>query len=247
MHTRYAWDFENPGNCWNAKYARSSKEGDARNEVRQLYNKDACPSPTEPGHAADEPCAGVMRKGTGQLSKHAPCARRSWPCSRRTMCWSHEKGHRTALQTRALCSQILVMQQMNHVLAQKALDGFFVAACDCGVNHRDVEDGGMHHNLFYHILLKRVMPVAPSLHPPEVHMQQAALQSVLKGGSSHSGLAYLAPRQSAQNKAGSAGPVRVVRPAQHSFNWACKLRGMNIMQAVKLQASLAMPTHCYQH
>ncbi|KAF5840007.1 hypothetical protein DUNSADRAFT_18044 [Dunaliella salina] len=67
--------------------------------------------------------------------------------------------------------KILVMQQMNHVLAQKALDGFFVAACDCGVNHRDVEDGGMHHNLFYHILLKRVMPVAPSLHPPEVHMQ----------------------------------------------------------------------------
>jgi hypothetical protein len=34
------------------------------------------------------------------------------------------------------CSQVVVMQQMNHVLAQKSMDGFFVAACDCGVNHR---------------------------------------------------------------------------------------------------------------
>lgn len=67
--------------------------------------------------------------------------------------------------------QILVMQQMNHVLAQKALDGFFVATCDCGVNHREAEEGGMHHNLYYHILLKRVVPVTPSLHPPEIHMQ----------------------------------------------------------------------------
>ncbi len=51
--------------------------------------------------------------------------------------------------------KVVVMQQMNHVLAQKALDGFFVAACDCGVNHRDGPDG-MQHNLFYHILLKKV-------------------------------------------------------------------------------------------
>lgn len=63
------------------------------------------------------------------------------------------------------------MQQMNHVLAQKALDGFFVAACDCGVNHREVADSSMHHNLFYHILLKRVMPVTPTLHPPQMHLQ----------------------------------------------------------------------------
>lgn len=51
--------------------------------------------------------------------------------------------------------KVVVMQQMNHVLAQKALDGFFVAACDCGVNHREGPDG-MQHNLFYHILLKKV-------------------------------------------------------------------------------------------
>lgn len=62
------------------------------------------------------------------------------------------------------------MQQMNHVLAQKALDGFFVAACDCGVNHREVPDGSMHHNLFYHILLKRVMPVTPTLHHPSLQV-----------------------------------------------------------------------------
>jgi len=34
--------------------------------------------------------------------------------------------------------QVVVMQQMNHVLAQKALDGFHVSAADCGVNHRCV-------------------------------------------------------------------------------------------------------------
>ncbi len=34
--------------------------------------------------------------------------------------------------------KVVVMQQMNHVLAQKSMDGFFVAACDCGVNHRCV-------------------------------------------------------------------------------------------------------------
>lgn len=53
------------------------------------------------------------------------------------------------------------MQQMNHVLQQKSLDGFFVAACDCGVNHREGPDG-MQHNLYYHILLKKVMPAFPT-------------------------------------------------------------------------------------
>ena len=67
--------------------------------------------------------------------------------------------------------QIVVMQQMNHVLAQKALDGYFVAACDCGVNHREVGDT-MHHNLYYHILLKRVTPAVPGLHTPVVPLQQ---------------------------------------------------------------------------
>eukprot|EP00197_Chlamydomonas_leiostraca_P002376 CAMPEP_0202859646 /NCGR_PEP_ID=MMETSP1391-20130828/1669_1 /ASSEMBLY_ACC=CAM_ASM_000867 /TAXON_ID=1034604 /ORGANISM="Chlamydomonas leiostraca, Strain SAG 11-49" /LENGTH=524 /DNA_ID=CAMNT_0049538697 /DNA_START=123 /DNA_END=1697 /DNA_ORIENTATION=- len=66
--------------------------------------------------------------------------------------------------------KVVVMQQMNHVLAQKALDGFFVAACDCGVNHRDGPDG-MQHNLFYHILLKKVTlhPMAHAMgHPMQV-------------------------------------------------------------------------------
>lgn len=69
--------------------------------------------------------------------------------------------------------KVVVMQQMNHVLAQKALDGFFVAACDCGVNHREGQDG-MQHNLFYHILLKKVMPVPPGLPPTGMHHALAA-------------------------------------------------------------------------
>lgn len=76
------------------------------------------------------------------------------------------------------------MQQMNHVLAQKALDGFFVAACDCGVNHRDGPDG-MQHNLFYHILLKRVSPVPPNMaqtmQVPPGPMQMAGQQMHLQG------------------------------------------------------------------
>ena len=57
--------------------------------------------------------------------------------------------------------KVVVMQQMNHVLTQKNTDGFYVEACDCGVNHREGPDGGMQHNLYYHILLKKVVPVLP--------------------------------------------------------------------------------------
>eukprot|EP00199_Chlamydomonas_sp_CCMP681_P000744 CAMPEP_0119104806 /NCGR_PEP_ID=MMETSP1180-20130426/2926_1 /TAXON_ID=3052 ORGANISM="Chlamydomonas cf sp, Strain CCMP681" /NCGR_SAMPLE_ID=MMETSP1180 /ASSEMBLY_ACC=CAM_ASM_000741 /LENGTH=502 /DNA_ID=CAMNT_0007089655 /DNA_START=10 /DNA_END=1518 /DNA_ORIENTATION=- len=52
----------------------------------------------------------------------------------------------------------VVMQQMNHVLHSKALDGFLVASCNCGVNHQH-QDGGMLHNLYYHVLLRRSVPV----------------------------------------------------------------------------------------
>lgn len=75
------------------------------------------------------------------------------------------------------------MQQMNHVLQQRAADGYEVAACGCGAHHRDVPipkpqveaDGGalpngqeagsppasehhavqQQHNLYYHILLRK--------------------------------------------------------------------------------------------
>ncbi|KAJ9518584.1 hypothetical protein QJQ45_018617 [Haematococcus lacustris] len=52
--------------------------------------------------------------------------------------------------------KVVVMQQMNHVLHQKSLDGFYVAACDCGVNHRETSEAGTQHNLYYHILLCKV-------------------------------------------------------------------------------------------
>lgn len=83
------------------------------------------------------------------------------------------------------------MQQMNHVLAQKALDGFFVAACECGVNHREGPDG-MQHNLFYHILLKRQYIQVPhrlsmqQLPPPGAlqlgNPQQMGMPMQLPGG-----------------------------------------------------------------
>lgn len=57
--------------------------------------------------------------------------------------------------------KVVVMQQMNHVLQQKQADGFYVDSCKCGVNHRESQDGGMQHNLYYHILLKKVVPVLP--------------------------------------------------------------------------------------
>lgn len=57
--------------------------------------------------------------------------------------------------------KVVVMQQMNHILQQKQADGFFVESCKCGVNHRETQEGGMQHNLYYHILLKKVVLVLP--------------------------------------------------------------------------------------
>eukprot|EP00877_Chromochloris_zofingiensis_P012650 jgi/Chrzof1/7639/Cz02g31070.t1 len=58
--------------------------------------------------------------------------------------------------------KVVVMQQMNHVLSLRAQEGFYVDQFYCGVNHRpDGDTGIMQHNLYYNILLKKVVPLLP--------------------------------------------------------------------------------------
>lgn len=55
--------------------------------------------------------------------------------------------------------KVVVMSQLNHVVQAKQADGYFIEVCKCGVSHREGPDGCMQHNLFYHILLKKVVPI----------------------------------------------------------------------------------------
>ncbi len=57
--------------------------------------------------------------------------------------------------------KVVVMQQMNHVLSLRSQDGFYVDNFSCGVNHKAGPDGAMQHNLYYNILLKKVVPLLP--------------------------------------------------------------------------------------
>lgn len=58
--------------------------------------------------------------------------------------------------------KVVVMQQMNHVLGHRAQEGFFVDHIEAGVQHRkDPVKGLTEHNLFYNILLKKVVPMVP--------------------------------------------------------------------------------------
>lgn len=88
-----------------------------------------------------------------------------------------------------LPSQVTVMQQMNHVLSMRAQDGFFVDSINAGVNQRDPQDGGsLQHNLFFNVLLKRVVPLlprralAPSGPPPGPAATGLAASSAASGG-----------------------------------------------------------------
>jgi hypothetical protein len=65
--------------------------------------------------------------------------------------------------------KVVVMQQMNHVLSLRAQDGFYVEDISCGVNHRsDPESTIVQHNLYYNILLKKVVPLLPRRVPPGI-------------------------------------------------------------------------------
>jgi hypothetical protein len=96
------------------------------------------------------------------------------------------------------------MQQMNHVLARRAQEGFAVERFDCGVNQRptpggdaagaasapaQAQGGGgggggggegcdVQHNLYYNIVLKKVVPLLPVRRPaPAPQQAQAALHA----------------------------------------------------------------------
>jgi len=94
---------------------------------------------------------------------------------------------------------VLITQQMNHVLGRRAQEGFCVERFDCGVHQRPAPRGGgdgegapgagagaaagesagcTQHNLYFNILLKKVVPLLPMrrLPQPQQAMGTAASQ-----------------------------------------------------------------------
>lgn len=74
------------------------------------------------------------------------------------------------------------MQQMNHVLSLRAQDGFYVDAFTSGVNHRPDNEGHTQHNLYYNILLKRVVPLLPRRLPAPQQMPLGGGGHMMGGG-----------------------------------------------------------------
>eukprot|EP00879_Flechtneria_rotunda_P024670 GHRR01026171.1.p1 GENE.GHRR01026171.1~~GHRR01026171.1.p1 ORF type:complete len:286 (+),score=97.61 GHRR01026171.1:406-1263(+) len=63
--------------------------------------------------------------------------------------------------------KIVVIQQLNHVLHVRSTEGFYVDNLESGVKQRQAKadaeghDGGMQHNMYWNVLLKKVVPVLP--------------------------------------------------------------------------------------
>jgi hypothetical protein len=52
------------------------------------------------------------------------------------------------------CAKRLVMQQLNHIIHQRAEEGFAVQEVSPGTAHRTDDAGNTHHNLYYNVLLQ---------------------------------------------------------------------------------------------
>lgn len=58
--------------------------------------------------------------------------------------------------------KVVLMQQLNHMVHEMHLEGFAVEQVLPGVSTREGPDGaGMEHNLYYNVLLKKVVPLLP--------------------------------------------------------------------------------------
>lgn len=58
--------------------------------------------------------------------------------------------------------KMIMMQQLNHLLHKRGQEGFAVEEILPGVAHRQDDDGSnTQHNLYYNVLLKKVVPLLP--------------------------------------------------------------------------------------
>jgi len=58
--------------------------------------------------------------------------------------------------------KMVMMQQLNHLLHKRSQEGFAVEEILPGVAHRQDDDGSnTQHNLYYNVLLKKVVPLLP--------------------------------------------------------------------------------------
>lgn len=108
-------------------------------------------------------------------------------------------------------SKLVMMQQLNQIVHEKHMEGFAVEEVLPGTAHKQDKDGQqVQHNLYYNVLLKKVVPLLPQemmveddQQEDEVDLQQQQQQLGQHQQQNH----HQQPQQQRQYSAGSGGAV----------------------------------------